>query len=143
MSNAIHTPHESRARLWAGRALLGVPVLFLVFDCVIKLVRIAPVLDSFNELGYPESLALAIGILESVCLIVLLVPRTSILGAILLTGYLGGAVATHVRVGSPLASHVLFPVYVALLIWAALFLREDRLRGLVPLRSRPTGPTTV
>jgi hypothetical protein len=106
----------------------------LVFDSVIKLMRIAPVLDSFNELGYPESLALAIGILESVCLIVLLVPRTSILGAIILTGYLGGAVATHVRVGSPLASHVLFPVYVALLIWAALFLREDRLRGLVPLR---------
>ena len=134
MSIAIHTPHQSRARLWAGRALLAVPVLFLVFDSVIKLMRIAPVLDSFNELGYPESQALAIGILESVCLIVLLVPRTSILGAILLTGYLGGAVATHVRVGSPLVSHVLFPVYVAILLWAAVLIREDRLRGLVPLR---------
>jgi DoxX-like family len=135
MRSAIHTPPESNARLWAGRILLAVPVLFLVFDSVIKLMRITPVLDSFHELGYPESLALAIGILESVCLTVLLIPRTSILGAILVTGYLGGAVATHVRVGSPLTSHVLFPVYVALLIWVALFLREDRLRALVPLRS--------
>jgi hypothetical protein len=135
MRSAIHIQPESDARLWTGRILLAVPVLFLVFDSVIKLMRITPVLDSFNQLGYPDSLSLAIGILESVCLIVLLVPRTSILGAILLTGYLGGAVATHVRVGSPLASHVLFPVYVALLIWAALFLREGRLRALVPLRS--------
>jgi hypothetical protein len=135
MRSAIRVQPESDARLWTGRILLAVPVLFLVFDSVIKLMRITPVLDSFNQLGYPGSLSFAIGILESVCLIVLLVPRTSILGAILLTGYLGGAVATHVRVGSPLASHVLFPVYVALLIWAALFLREGRLRALVPLRS--------
>ncbi len=134
MKTHSHT-HESKARLWAGRILLAVPVLFLVFDSVIKLMRITPVMDSFHELGYPESLALGIGILESVCLVALLVPRTSILGAILLTGYLGGAVATHVRVGSPLASHVLFPVYVALLIWVALFLRENKLRELVPLRS--------
>ena len=135
MQSAIHTPPESKARLWSGRILLAVPVVFLVFDSVIKLMRITPVLDSFHELGYPDSLSLAIGILESACLIVLLVPRTSILGAILLTGYLGGAVATHVRVGNPLGSHVLFPVYVALLIWAALFLREGRLRALVPLRT--------
>lgn len=135
MRHAIHTTPESKARLWAGRLLLAVPVLFLVFDSVIKLMRITPVMDSFHALGYPASLALAIGILESVCLVVLLVPRTSILGGILLTGYLGGAVATHLRVGSPLASHVLFPVYVALLIWAALFLRDGRLRALVPLRS--------
>jgi DoxX-like family len=108
MRQTIHGQPESKARVWAGRIQLAVPVLFLVFDSVIKLMRIPPVLDSFNELGYPESSSLAIGILESVCLIVLLVPRTSILGAILLTGYLGGAVATHVRVGSPLVSHVLF-----------------------------------
>ena len=136
MRSAIHTPPESKVRLWTGRILLAVPVLFLVFDSAIKLMRIPPVLDSFHELGYPDSLALAIGLLETVCLFVLLVPRTSILGAILLTGYLGGAVATHVRVGSPLLSHVLFPVYVGFLLWAALFLREDRLRGLVPLRPR-------
>ena len=135
MQHTIHGRPESKAQLWAGRVLLAVPVLFLVFDSVIKLMRIAPVLDSFNELGYPESLSLAIGILETVCLIVLLVPRTSILGAILMTGYLGGAVATHVRVGNPLVSHVLFPVYVAILIWAAVLVREDRLRGLVSLRS--------
>ncbi len=134
MRTPSHT-HESKTRVWAGRILLAVPVLFLIFDSVIKLLRITPVMDSFHELGYPGSLALAVGILETACLVVLLVPRTSILGAILLTGYLGGAVATHVRVGSPLASHVLFPVYVALLIWAALFLREDKLRELVPLRS--------
>ena len=91
-------------------------------------------MESFGQLGYPVSLALGIGAVELACLVLYVIPRTSVLGAILLTGYLGGAVATHVRVGSPLLTHVLFPIYVAALVWGGLFLREGRLRALVPLR---------
>lgn len=80
------------------------------------------------------SLAFGIGILEFVCIVVYVIPRSSILGAIVLTGYLGGAVATHVRIGSPLFSHVLFPIYVGVLVWGGLFLREERLGALIPLR---------
>jgi len=86
------------------------------------------------QLGYPESVILGLGIILLACTVVYLMPRTAILGAILLTGYLGGAVATHVRVGSPLFSHVLFPVYLGVLIWGGLYLRDERLRALFPLR---------
>jgi hypothetical protein len=96
---------------------------------------IDPVVESFGRLGYPVSVSVGIGLLELVCLVLYVIPRTSVLGAILLTGYLGGAVATHVRVGSPMLTHVLFPIYVAALVWGGLFLREARLRALVPLRS--------
>ena len=123
------------AKRWAGLILTALPVLFLLFDTVIKVMAIGPVVvDSFAELGFPVSLARGIGLLELGCLAVYVVPRTSVLGAVLLTGYLGGAIATHVRIGSPLFTHVLFPVYVALLVWAGLFLREDRLRSLIPIR---------
>ena len=130
-----HAVSVSKTRLWAGRIMTALPVLFLLFDSVIKLMQITPVIESFNQLGYPVSLALGIGIIELVCLAFYVIPRTSILGAILLTGYLGGAVATHVRIGSPLVSRMLFPVYTGALIWGGLFLREDRLRALVPVRS--------
>jgi hypothetical protein len=96
--------------------------------------KIAPVVEAFEHLGYPVSLALGIGILELVCIVVYVIPRTSILGAILLTGYLGGAVATHVRIGSPLFSHVFFPIYLGALVWGGLLLREERLRALIPFR---------
>jgi hypothetical protein len=86
------------------------------------------------QLGYPENVILGIGVVLLVCVLLYVIPNNSILGAILLTGYLGGAIATHVRVGNPLFSHTLFPVYIALLIWGGLFLREDRLRALIPLR---------
>jgi DoxX-like family len=109
-------------------------VLFLLMDSALKFTSLPAVADSFRQLGYPVALAPVIGVLLLACLAVYLVPRTSVLGAILLTGYLGGAVATHVRVGNPLFSHVLFPVYVALVVWAGLYLREPRLRALVPLR---------
>jgi hypothetical protein len=125
----------SRKRLWAGQTMSAIAVLFLLIDSVIKLVVIAPVVESFAQLGYPVSFARGIGLLELVCIVVYVVPRTSVLGAILLTGYLGGAVATHVRVGSPLFTHILFPTYVGALIWGGLVLREDRLRALIPLRS--------
>ncbi len=110
--------------------------LFLAFDAVLKVALLPPAVQGTAELGYPEGTVLWIGIIELVCLVLYLVPRTSVLGALILTGYLGGAIATHVRAGSPLFSHVLFPIYVALLLWGGLYLREARLRELVPLRCR-------
>jgi hypothetical protein len=121
--------------LWAGRIISALPVLFLLFDSVVKLMQIDAVVESFAQLGYPVSLALSIGILELFCIGVYVIPRTSILGAILLTGYLGGAIATHVRISSPLLTHTFFPIYVGVLVWGGLFLRDRRLRALIPLRS--------
>ncbi len=132
--SATKTAPASRTGLWAGRIMSALSVLFLLFDSVIHMMQIDPVVESFTQLGYPLSLALPIGILELVCLVVYVVPRTSILGAILVTGYLGGAIATSLRVGNPLFSHVLFPAYVGVLVWGALYLRDDRLRALIPLR---------
>ena len=125
----------SKRRLRAGEILSGIAVLFLLFDSVIKVMVIAPVVESFSQLGYPVSVARGIGLLQLICLAVYVVPRSSILGAILLTGYLGGAVATHVRVGSPLLTHVLFPIYIAVLLWGGLYLRDDRVRGLIAPRN--------
>lgn len=123
--------------LWAGRIITAVPVLFLIFDAVIKFLNIAPVTESFARLGYLTSIAAGIGALELFCLVVYLVPRTAIVGAILLTGYLGGAIATHLRVGDPFFTHVFFPLYVGALLWGGLFLRDERLRALVLLRNSP------
>jgi hypothetical protein len=106
-------------------------------DAGVKLIkpRPAPAVEAFGKLGYPVGLAAGIGILLLVCVALYLVPRTSVLGAILLTGYLGGAVASHVRIGDPWFSHALFPVYVGLLVWGGLYLHDQRLRALIPLRS--------
>src|SRR2546427_6285361 len=114
--------------LWAGRVLSGLPSLFLVVDGIAKLVKPAPVVEGTVKLGYPESVIIPLGIVLLTCTILYVIPRTSVLGAILLTGYLGGAVATHVRVGDPLFTHILFPVYLGVLIWTGLFLRDDALR---------------
>jgi len=135
MHSATYAAPVSKARLSAGHIVSAIPVLFLLFDSTIKFPAIDPVVESFSQLGYPVSLAIGIGAIELACLVLYVIPRTSVLGAILLTGYLGGAVATHVRVGSPLLTHILFPIYVAALVWGGLFLREGRLRALVPLRS--------
>jgi len=113
----------------------GLPALFLFMDGVGKLLKPKAVVEGTILLGYPESVLLGLGIVLLVCTILYVIPRTSILGAILLTGYLGGAVATHVRVGHPLFTHILFPGYLGVLLWVGLFLRESRLRALVPLRS--------
>jgi hypothetical protein len=134
MHSATYAAPVSKARLSAGHIVSAIPVLFLLFDSAIKLTVIDPVVESLGQLGYPVSLAVGIGAIELACLLLYMIPRTSVLGAILLTGYLGGAVATHVRVGSPLLTHVLFPIYVAALVWGGLLLREGRLRALVPLR---------
>ena len=121
---------RSKKRLWAGRIISTAAVLFLLFDATIKLMVIPPVVEAFTRLGFPVDLARGIGTLELVCLIVYVIPRTAIPGAILLTGFLGGAVVTHVRVGDPLLSHALFPVYVGALVWGGLLLR-GRLATLV------------
>ncbi len=104
----------SSTRLWAGRILTGLAVAFLLFDATIKVLKLAPaVQEGIAELGYPAGSIVGIGVLLLVCTALDVTPRTSILGAVLLTGYLGGAVASQVRVGNPLFSHVLFPTYVA------------------------------
>ena len=126
----------SRARRWTSRTLAATAVLFLVFDAAIKMAVIPPVVDAFAKLGMPVALAQGIGVLELFCVALFLFPATSALGAVLLTGFLGGAIAIHVRVGDPLLSHVLFPVYVGALLWIALFLRDERIRALVGAEAR-------
>jgi hypothetical protein len=123
---------------WAGRIMSGLVVLFLLFDSVVKVMKLPLAVEGTTRLGYPETLVVGIGVVQLVCLVVYLIPRTAIFGAVLLTGYLGGAIATHVRVGSPLFSHVLFPIYVAVLVWGGVYLRFPRLRALIPVqRSEP------
>jgi len=117
-----------------GTVFSGVVVIFLLFDGAIKLVPIQPVTDTLAALGYPVELARLLGVITLLCAILYAIPKTSVLGAILLTGLLGGAVATHVRVGSPLFSHVLFGVYLGVLAWGGLYLRSEVLRGLIPFR---------
>lgn len=124
----------SRA-LWGGRIASGLGALFLAFDGTFKLVAGAEAAKAGPDLGWPPELLPAIGALQLVCLAIYLVPRTAVFGAVLWTGYLGGAIATHVRVGSPLFSHTLFPVYIASLLWLGLWLRDRRLRALLPLRA--------
>ncbi len=130
------TAPRSKKMLWAGRIISALPVLMLLFSGVTKLVRPASfgVEKEFVRLGYAENLALGIGILELACTIVYVIPPTSILGAILLTGYLGSAVATHVRIGDPLLN-IFMPILIGVLVWLGLFLRDGRLRALLPLRS--------
>ena len=124
----------SNKRLWVGRIMSALPVLFLLFDAVIHVMRIPPVVEGFAKLGYSISLAIPLGIIEIVCLVLYVIPRTSVLGAVLLTGYLGGAVATNLRTGAPLFSNVLFPVYVGVLLWGGLYLRDNSLRAVFPVR---------
>jgi hypothetical protein len=125
-----------RRMVWAGRIVGALPLLFLLMDAIMKLIRPlpAPVYESALKLGYaPKTMPIVGSILLS-CLILYAIPRTAVLGAILLTGYLGGAVATNLRVGNPLFGYVLFPVYVGVLIWCGLFLRYEQVRELVPFR---------
>jgi len=125
---------QSKAMLWVGYVISGLVVLFLLFDAGIKLVELDIVKQTMAELGYPSDVAFGLGVLTLICTLLYVVPQTSVLGAILLTGYLGGAIATHLRVGSPVFSHLLFGVYLALMIWGGLFLRDPKLRALIPFR---------
>jgi len=131
LPSPVAGPQPRRRAHRAGRILSALPVAFLAFDGIIKLVKIQPVTESMARLGYPDHLSRGIGLLELCCLALYLVPRWSVLGATLLTGFLGAAVATHLRIGDPLGSHVLFPIYIATLLWAGLWLRDARVRALV------------
>jgi hypothetical protein len=126
---------NNKKRRITSYALTGLVATFLAFDTVLKVLQLAPAMQGTTELGYPASSVLVIGVIELVCLVLYLVPHTSVLGALMMTGYLGGAIATHVRIGSPLVSHTLFPIYVAVMVWGGLYLRESRLRALLPFRT--------
>jgi hypothetical protein len=117
---------------WAGRGLSGLVILFMLMDAAMKLARLPVVLETTTRLGWSTSTVTALGLVLLACTALYAFPQTSVLGAILLTGYLGGAVATHLRIGSPLFSHTLFGVYVGVALWGALYLRNDRIRGFVP-----------
>ena len=121
----------STRRRVLGLTLSGLSVAFLLFDAGIKLVKIQAVTDSMAQLGYPDQLTRGIGVVELACLACYLIPRTATLGAVLLTGFLGGAISTHLRVQDPWLSHTLFPIYVAILLWGGLHLRDHRPRALL------------
>ena len=128
------TTQRSRTVIWTGRTLSWLAVLFLLFDSTAKLLQVQPVVDGTLQLGYPRDIVFTLGAILLACVAAYVIPRTSVLGALLLTGYLGGAVATHVRVENPLFSHALFPTYIAALLWGGLILRDARLRAFLPIR---------
>jgi hypothetical protein len=127
---------SNRGAVRIGYGLSGVVILFMLFDGGLKLVPPAMVLEGTAQLGYPATVSFArgLGVLGLSCTALYAIPRTSVLGAILLTGFLGGTVATHVRVGSPIFSHMLFGVYLGIMLWGGLYLRDERVRALIPYR---------
>jgi hypothetical protein len=131
----MQTITRSKRVVWTGRILSGLAIAFLLLDGLMKLFNPAAVVEAMVRLGYPVSMSLGIGIVLLACVALYAIPRTSFLGAVLLTGYLGGAVATHARVGDPMLSHTLFPTDFAVLIWVGLFLRDQKLRILIPVQS--------
>jgi hypothetical protein len=130
-SPALHLPSGSTAARWGGRVLTALPVLFMTFDAVIKFAAIPAVAEASEKMGWPAHLNPVLGAVIVLCLALYLWPRTAALGATLFTGYLGGAVAIHARIGDPLATHTLFPIYVGALLWAGLYLRDARVRALL------------
>lgn len=136
MSTIAATAPVNNPARWTGRVLSGLVIVFLLFDGAIKLVPWPVVTETMDRMGYgsSETLARSLGIITIVCTVLYSVPPTSILGAILLTGYLGGAMASHVRIGSPLFTHILFGFYLGLMLWGGLWLREPNLRNLIPFR---------
>ncbi len=125
-----NTPTVSKKILWTGRIMSAVPALMLLFSASMKLAHPPQLDEGFTHLGWPIGLALMLGVLELGCTVIYLIPRTAVLGAILLTGYMGGAIATHVRIGEPVYLHIAFGV----LIWGGLYLRDPRLHALMPFR---------
>lgn len=137
MESTLRVSPGSNTSLWTGRTLSGVVIVFLLFDGIIKLIPIAPVIETMQQLGYTGNLTLVargLGVLTLAIVVLYAIPSAAILGAILLTGLLGGAMATHLRVGSPLFTHLLFGLYLGLMAWGGLYLRDDRLRALIPMR---------
>jgi len=128
----------STRALWAGRILSGLAILFLIFDGMIKLPPLDIVTTTMKELGYPttDSFARFLGVVTLACTALYAWPRTALLGAVLLTGLSGGAIATHLRIGSPLVSHTLFGIYFGITVWGGLWLRDGRVRRAIPFLSR-------
>jgi hypothetical protein len=124
----------SKGQLWAGRILSGLAVLFLLFDVTLKFIKPEAVIKGTTDLGYSVTQITPLAIVLLICTLLYVLPMTQVLGAILLTGYLGGAVATHVRHGDPLFSHILFPTYLGAFLWLGLYLRDPALRNFVPFR---------
>jgi hypothetical protein len=134
MQTTLQPIRTSTLTLWTGRTLSALAILFLAFDGVIKILQLAPAVEATTQLGYPANFVFGLGALELLCLALYLFPRTSALGAILLTGYFGGAIATQLSNGSALFSLV-FPIILGLFVWGGLFLRDKKLRALMSLRS--------
>jgi hypothetical protein len=126
------SPEISRTAVQTGRVLSILALLFLAMDAAMKVLGVTAAVDGTTALGYSSTVILPLGVVQLVCLVLYAIPRTSVLGAVLWTGYLGGAIATHVRIGNPLFTHILFPVYVAVLLWSGLWLRDRRVRALLP-----------
>ncbi len=134
MQTAAEYVPASNGAIWTGRVLSGLVIVFLLADGAMKLVPLDVVVQTHEQLGIPASLARTLGVLTIACTVLYAIPRTAVLGAILLTGYLGGAMAIHLRVGSPIFTHLLFGLYLGLMVWGGLYLRDARLRALIPLR---------
>jgi hypothetical protein len=118
---------------WIGRIFSGLAILFMLMDAVFKFFKTQEAIDATVELGYGEQHLVLLGVLALIPTALYAIPRTSVLGAVLLTGYFGGAIATHVRLDNPLFSHTLFPVYLAILMWGGLWLRRKNIRQVFPL----------
>ena len=135
MPSSTDTAVPSRSRVRTGRILSILAILFLLFDGVMKLVQPTPVTEAMTRLGFPLYLSVPIGIILLICTALYAIPPTSVLGAVLLTGYLGGAVVSQMRIGAPLFGTTFFPIYFAVLLWAGVYLQESRLRALLPVRT--------
>jgi hypothetical protein len=131
----METKTISKSRLWTGRIMSGLVILFMLFDAIIKLIPPSEeVKVAINQLGYSEHHIVIIGLSALFSILLYTIPRTSVLGAVLLTAHFGGAIATHVRVDNPLFSHTLFPIYIGILMWGGLWLRDQRLQKLLPIK---------
>jgi hypothetical protein len=124
----------SKSRLWTARILSGLVILFMLFDSILKIFKPAPVVEATQQLGFSEHHIIVIATLGLLSTILYAIPRTTVLGALILTGYWGGVVATHIRMDNPLFTHILFPVYLAVLAWGGIWLRDERLRKLIPFQ---------
>jgi hypothetical protein len=129
------TPETRNWMPWAGHVLSALVILFMLMDATMKFLQLPVVLETSTQIGWPAASAVPLGIVLLICTALYALPRTAVLGAVLLTAYLGGAVATHARIGSPTFSHTLFGVYLGVMLWGGLYLRDARLRSLLPIRT--------
>lgn len=134
METLSATTTPSKRSIWAGRIISGLATAFMIFDAVVHISRSPAVVEGFTKAGFSVSILVPLSIIELICIALYVMPRTAVLGCILLTGYLGGAIATNVRMGMPMFTYVLAPAYVAVLLWGGLWFRDNRVRALIPFR---------